>query len=122
MGGASRVDAIILQGHLDMVCEKLATCHHNFETDSIAYYIENGTMCTKGTTLGADNGAAISYMLRLLESTDTVHPDLECIFTTKEETGLYEAACLDMSSLKGCRSINLDAAGGGVLVRCYPKW
>ena len=86
-----------------MVCEKLSTCDHDFLMDPIPYDIEEGIMRTKGTTLGADDGIAISYMLRLLETDDVIHPDLECVFTTEEETGLYGAAALNMSLLKGKR-------------------
>lgn len=131
--GATKKEAIILQGHLDMVCEKLGTCEHNFEKDPIPYYIEDGIMRTEGTTLGADNGTAISYMLRLLESEDVIHPDLECVFTTEEETGLYGAQALEMSGLTGRRLINLDAGpegymlvgsagGGGISVSCKVHW
>lgn len=131
--GAVKTDAVILQGHLDMVCEKLGTCEHNFETDPIPYYIEDGIMRTKGTTLGADDGIAISYMLRLLEATDVIHPDLECVFTTGEEVGLCGAVGLDMNGLKGRHLINLDAGpegcmlvgsagGGGVLISCPIQW
>lgn len=116
-----------------MVCEKLSTCDHDFLMDPIPYYIEEGIMRTKGITLGADDGIAISYMLRLLETDDVIHPDLECVFTTEEETGLYGAAALDMSLLKGKRLINLDAgpegcmlvgsAGGtGAIFSCPVQW
>ncbi|MEE0880353.1 MAG: aminoacyl-histidine dipeptidase, partial [Turicibacter sp.] len=129
---AVKTSAVILQGHLDMVCEKLGTCEHNFETDPIPYYIEDRIMRTKGTTLGADDGIAISYMLRLLEATDVIHPDLECVFTTGEEVGLCGAVEFDMNHLKGRHLINLDAGpegcmlvgsagGGGVLISCPIK-
>lgn len=101
--------AVILQGHLDIVCQKTDDCDIDFLTDGLDIYVDGDYIKAKGTTLGADNGIAVAMILSILESDDIAHPPLEAVFTTDEETGMYGAKALDMSVLKGRRMINLDS-------------
>lgn len=105
-------DPVLLQGHMDMVCEKVAGCSHDFDTEPIDLYIENGILKAHGTTLGADNAVGCSYMLALL-ALDLAHPALECAFTVREEVGLLGALALKADYFKAKRYINLDFGGGG---------
>ena len=104
--------AVILQGHTDMVCEKNADCNHNFDTDPIDLYIEDGMLKARGTTLGADNGVGCAYMLAML-AMDLPHPALECVFTVQEEIGLIGAFALKAEDFTAKRYINLDYGAGG---------
>lgn len=100
---------VILQGHLDIVCQKTDDCEIDFLTDGLDIYVDGDYIKAKGTTLGADNGIAVAMILAILESDDIAHPPIEAVFTTDEETGMYGAKALDMSVLKGKRMINLDS-------------
>ncbi|MBQ1504816.1 MAG: beta-Ala-His dipeptidase [Oscillospiraceae bacterium] len=104
------VDAqpVILQGHTDMVCEKLPEIEHDFLRDPIELIVEDGWIRANGTTLGADNGVAVAMMLAILDDETLAHPPLECVFTVCEETGLEGVLSLDPSILKGRKLINLD--------------
>ena len=104
---------VILQGHIDMVCEKNNDTVHNFDTDAIQTYIEDGWMHAKGTTLGADDGIGVAMALAVLTSTEVKHPALECLFTVDEETGLTGANCMPAGKLSGTRLINLDNEDDG---------
>lgn len=103
---------IMLQGHLDMVCESNRGTEHDFLHDPIELILDNDILHANGTTLGADNGVAVAIMLALLDS-DVPHPALECLFTTEEETGLNGMRTFDASKAKARRLINLDSAGEG---------
>lgn len=105
--------AVMLQAHIDMVCEKEPTSNHNFERDALPIYVEDGYLKSKGTTLGADDGAGVAYMLAVLEDDTLKHPALECIFTVSEETTMLGANELDVSKLKARRLINLDGEAEG---------
>lgn len=105
-------ETVILQAHSDMVCEKNADCAHDFDTEPLELYVEDGWLMAKGTTLGADDGMGCAYMLALLAS-DFPHPALECVFTVQEEVGLYGAFALKKEDFKGTRYINLDFGAGG---------
>lgn len=110
---------IILQAHMDMVCEKNSDVVHNFETDPILTYIDGDWVKAQGTTLGADNGIGISMMLAILVSKKIAHPALECLFTVDEETGLSGAFALEQNFLSGERLINLDSEDDGeIFVGC----
>jgi dipeptidase D len=110
---------VILQAHMDMVCEKNNDVEHNFETDSIETFIEGDWVKAKGTTLGADNGIGMAFMLSALASDDLRHPALECLFTTDEETGLTGAFALEDNFLTGKTLINLDSEDDGeIFVGC----
>lgn len=110
---------VILQAHMDMVCEKNSDVSFNFDTDSIQTYIDGDWVKAKGTTLGADNGIGMSLMLAVLASNNLKHPALECLFTVDEETGLTGAFALDNKLLKGEVLINLDSEDDGeIFVGC----
>ncbi|MBE6836733.1 MAG: aminoacyl-histidine dipeptidase [Ruminococcus sp.] len=102
-------EPVILQGHLDMVCQKTDDCEIDFENDGLDVYVDGDYLKAKGTTLGADNGIAISMILAVLESNNISHPPIEAVFTIDEEIGLIGANVLDKSVLKSKRMINLDA-------------
>lgn len=108
-------EPVILQGHLDMVCEKTADSAHDFKKDPIILQIENGFVTAKDTTLGADNGIAVAMALALLDSTDIPHPPLEVLFTVDEEVGMTGAQNIDLSGLNGTMLINLDSEEEDVL-------
>ncbi len=110
---------IILQSHMDMVCEKNSDTEFNFDIDPIQTYIDGDWVKAKGTTLGADNGIGMSMMLAVLASNELQHPALECLFTVDEETGLTGAFALDNNLLKGSVLINLDSEDDGeIFVGC----
>ena len=121
--GYEKCEPIILQGHLDMVCQKTPESSIDFTKDGLDLYIDGDFVKAKGTTLGADNGIAVAMVLAILDSADIPHPPIEAVFTTDEETGMIGARALDMSVLRGKRMINLDSetenivtvscAGGG---------
>ncbi len=105
--GYENEPALLLQGHMDMVCEKDADSEHNFERDGLKLFVENGLLGARGTSLGGDNGIAVAMMLNLL--TTDKHPTLECLFTVEEETGLAGAKGFDCSNITAKRMINLDS-------------
>ena len=111
--GKEQVPTIILQSHVDMVCEKNNDVIHNFETDPIQIYIDNGWVKAKGTTLGADDGIGVACALAILASDELEHGPLECLFTTDEETGLTGANALKPGFLTGSTLINLDTEEEG---------
>lgn len=106
--------AVILQGHMDMVCEKTKGLGHDFSKDPIPLKIDGDFVRTDGTTLGADNGIAVAYGLALLDSADIPHPPLELLVTTSEETGMDGAYALDAGPLTGKTLLNIDAENEGV--------
>lgn len=106
---------VILQSHLDMVCEKKAGSQHDFSKDPINAVIENGWMIAKDTTLGADCGIGIATTLAILEDKEAIHGPLECLFTSSEETGMDGAFGLEDTFLKGKILINLDSEDEGEL-------
>ena len=117
--GYEKHKTIILQSHIDMVCEKNSDVVHDFDTDPIQTYIDGDWVKAKGTTLGADNGIGMSMMLAVLASDDLKHPALECLFTVDEETGLTGAFALKQNFLSGEIVINLDSEDDGeVFVGC----
>lgn len=107
-------EAIILQGHTDMVCEKLDDSDFNFDTDPIKFTVEDNKIIAKETTLGADNGIAVAMILAILESDEYKHPKIEALFTATEETGMVGAKNLDGSKLEAKTLINLDSESEGV--------
>lgn len=113
-GGEGR-PPVILQGHMDMVCEKVHGCDHDFETQGIDMYVtEDGWLTANGTTLGGDDGIADATMMTLLDDDTLTYPPLECVFTTDEEVGLLGANVLDYSKLDGRLMLNLDSEDEGV--------
>ncbi|WP_443662702.1 aminoacyl-histidine dipeptidase [Dysosmobacter sp.] len=112
--GAENAAPVMLQGHLDMVCEKLAGVEHDFETEGLDLIVEDGVLRANGTTLGGDNGAAVALMMTVLDDDTLRHPPLECVFTVCEEVGLDGAKALDKSQLDSRTMINLDSEEEGV--------
>lgn len=106
--------AVIIQGHMDMVCEKARGYRHDFSKDPLSLKVEGDIVRADGTTLGADNGIAVAYALALLDSTDIPHAPLEVLVTTSEETGMFGAAVLDAGHLTGTTLLNIDAENEGV--------
>jgi dipeptidase D len=106
---------VVLQSHIDMVCEKNNDVDHDFEKDPIEVYIEEGWVKAKGTTLGADDGIGIAAALAILDSNDIPHGPLEALFTVDEETGLTGAFGLQPDFLKGKILLNLDSEDEGQL-------
>ena len=117
--GYENHEGIILQAHMDMVCEKNGDVEHDFMNDPIQTYIDGDWLKAKGTTLGADNGIGISMALAAISNPDLKHPAIECLFTVDEETGLTGAEKLKDGMLKGCRLINLDSEDDGqIFIGC----
>lgn len=117
--GGKMAAPIIIQGHIDMVCEKEADCDIDFESEGLRLKIEDGFITAEGTTLGGDDGIAVAYALAVLDSSDIPHPPLECVFTVDEEIGMLGAAALDMSQIKGRKLLNIDSEEEGyLLVSC----
>lgn len=117
--GYEDASAVILQGHMDMVCEKRPDVDHDFTKDPLNISVKDGYVTANGTTLGGDDGIAVAYGLALLESKDLAHPALEVLITVDEEIGLLGAEGFDCSVLKGKRLINLDSeAEGSLWISC----
>jgi dipeptidase D len=110
---------VILQSHLDMVCEKNSDVTHDFERDPIETVVDGEWVRAKGTTLGADNGIGVAAELALLDSDGIAHGPLECLFTADEETGLTGAAALSDGFLNGRTLLNLDSEDEGeIFIGC----
>ena len=117
--GKENLPTVILQGHVDMVCEKNSGTIHDFEKDPIETYIDGDWAKAKGTTLGADNGIGVAAALAILASDDIEHGKLECLLTVDEETGLTGAYALGKDFLTGDIMINLDTEEEGeVYIGC----
>lgn len=111
--GYESAPTVILQGHMDMVCEKNKGTVHDFEKDPIKLRIDEDMIYAYGTTLGADNGIALAYSLALLASKDIPHPSLEVLFTSDEENTMSGAPAVDAGKLSGKLLINLDSEEEG---------
>lgn len=99
---------VVMQSHLDMVCQQNAGTNHDFENTGIDMYIDGDWVRAKGTTLGADNGIGVATIMAILESTDIPHPAIEALFTIDEETGMTGAIGLEEGRVKGKILLNLD--------------
>lgn len=106
-------EPLMLEAHLDMVNEKNNDSQHDFDTNPLDLYIEDGFLHARGTTLGADDGYGVAYMLAILTDPAVKHPPLECVFTVQEEVGLCGALAFDTSDLKAKRMIGLDSETEG---------
>ena len=113
--GYENAEPVILQGHLDMVCQKEESLDFDFLKDPIEAYPDGDFIKAKGTTLGADNGIAVAMIMAVLASRDLPHPPIEAVFTTDEEIGMIGAKKLDASVLKGRKLINLDSEEANIL-------
>lgn len=107
--------AVVLQSHMDMVCEKNSDTHHDFFKDAIQPVIDGDWVSAKGTTLGADDGIGMAAQLAILASDTIEHPKLECLFTVDEETGLTGAFAIKPGFVNGRTLINLDSEDEGEL-------
>ncbi len=117
--GYENADAIIIQGHMDMVCEKENGCDINFEKDGLDLYVDGDFLKARGTTLGGDDGIAVAYALAILSSNELSHPRLEVVITVDEEIGMLGAEGIDLSMLKGHKMLNIDSdVEGHFLTSC----
>ncbi len=110
---------VILQSHMDMVCEKNADSDFNFMTDAIETYVDGEWMKAKGTTLGADDGIGMAMQMAVLLSDNIEHGPIECVFTRDEETGLTGAEGMKPGFMSGDYLINIDSEDEGqIFVSC----
>ena len=127
--GCEKASPLLLQGHLDMVCEKNMDYDSRFDfaTDPLRLAVMDDYVYAKGTTLGGDDGIAVAYMLAILDDDSIVHPPLECLFTSDEETGMTGMCGFDASFIRSKRMINIDnetegeilvSSAGGRKVKC----
>lgn len=105
---------VVLQGHMDMVCEKDESCPIDMETQGLDVTHDGQWVYANGTTLGGDDGIAVAYALALMADKSIAHPPLEVVITVDEETGMYGAAGIDLSMLQGRTLINIDSEDEGV--------
>lgn len=112
--GREQAQTLVLQSHLDMVCEKTPACRHDFSRDPLRLYCDGDWLRAEGTTLGADNGIGIALAMALAEDRELPHPTLELLFTVAEETGLSGAAHLEPGFFSGRLLLNLDSEEEGV--------
>lgn len=113
--GYENSPVVVLQGHLDMVCEKDIDCPLDMAKDGLFLNTDGEWVWANGTTLGGDDGIAVAMMLAILEDNVLAHPPLEALFTTDEETGMDGAIGLDGAHIAGRRLINIDSENEGVL-------
>ncbi len=107
--GYENTPTVILQGHMDMVCEKNSNIQHDFDNDPIKTIVDGEWVKAEGTTLGADNGIGMAAMLAVMASKDVIHGPIEALFTVDEETGLTGACKLGKDMLSGNILLNLDS-------------
>ena len=100
---------VILQGHMDMVCETAPDCTKDMAREGLDLFVDGDTIGARVTTLGGDDGIAVAMALAILDADDIPHPPLEVVITVDEETGMLGAAALDASVLKGRTMLNLDS-------------
>lgn len=113
--GYEQSEPVILQGHLDMVCEREEGCETDMEKEALEVCTDGVKVWARGTTLGGDDGIAVAYILAILASDTIAHPPIEALFTSDEEIGMLGARALDVSDLSGKRLINIDSEEEGVL-------
>ena len=113
--GKENLKPVVLQSHLDIVCEKNSDVRHDFDNDPIVPVIDGDWITAEGTTLGADDGIGIAAQLAILESNDIEHGPLECLFTVDEESGMTGAHDIDPDFVKSRILINLDSEDEGEL-------
>lgn len=117
--GYENAEPVIIQGHMDMVCEKENGSTIDFEKDGLELYVDDGFVKAKDTTLGGDDGIAVAYALALLDSKELKHPRLEVVITVDEEIGMLGAVDIDLSMLKGHIMLNIDSdVEGEFLTSC----
>ncbi|MEG0806169.1 MAG: aminoacyl-histidine dipeptidase [Lachnospiraceae bacterium] len=114
--GYEQSDPVIIQGHLDMVCEKDEGVTIDFEKDGLDLYVDGEFLKARGTTLGGDDGIAVAYALAILDSNELQHPRLEVIFTVDEETGMEGVQGIDLTPITGKKLLNIDSDEEGVIL------
>lgn len=114
--GYEKSSPVIIQGHLDMVCEKDNNCNIDMQTQGLELVLGGDMVSAVGTTLGGDDGIAVAYGLAILASEDIPHPPLEVIFTVDEEIGMLGAAYIDCSQIKSHTMLNIDSEEEGILL------
>lgn len=107
-------ESVILQGHMDMVCEKDTGCPLDMAVDGLDVTHDGCCIFAKGTTLGGDDGIAVAYALAILDDNTIAHPPLEVIITVDEEIGMLGAAAMDLADVKGRTMLNLDSEDEGI--------
>lgn len=112
--GKENAPTVILQGHMDMVGDKMPGSDHDFLKDPLKLKTEGDFISAEGTTLGGDDGIAVAYALAILDDDSIIHPPIEAVFTVDEEIGLLGAAALDTSVLKGRIMLNMDSEDEGI--------
>ncbi len=125
--GYENAAPVILQGHMDMVCEKAPDCSIDMEKEGLSLKVDGDWIFAEGTTLGGDDGIAVAMAMAVLDSKELSHPRIEAVFTVDEEIGLIGAGHIDVSPLKGNKMINIDSeeegvftvsCAGGVTAKC----
>lgn len=114
--GYENAEPVIIQGHMDMVCEKENGVDIDFEKDGLNLYVDGDFLKAKGTTLGGDDGIAIAYAFAILDDDTLEHPPIEVVITVDEEIGMFGAAGIDLSVLKGKKLLNIDSDEEGVFL------
>lgn len=112
--GYENSEAVIIQGHMDMVCEKIASCEKEMDIEGLDIFVDGDFVRADGTTLGADNGVAVAMAMALLASDDIPHPPIVAVITTDEEIGMLGAVAIDMSDVSAKKMINIDSEDEGV--------
>ncbi len=114
--GRESEEPIIMQGHMDMVCEVRPGADKDMEKEGLELYVEGDYVHAKDTTLGGDDGIAVAYMLAIADDESVSHPPLEFIITVSEEVGMEGANAIDLSMLKGHKMLNLDSEDEGIFL------
>lgn len=114
--GYENEEPVILQGHMDMVCEKEEGCEIDFFRDPLKLRVDGDLISAEGTTLGGDDGVAVAYALAILSDHSFPHPRLEVVLTVSEEVGMEGAKGIDLSMLKGHKLLNLDSEQEGIML------
>ena len=112
--GYEDAPAVIVQGHIDMVCAKAPGCEKNMAEEGLELFTDGDLIGARGTSLGGDDGAAVAMILALLDDPSLPRPRLEAVLTADEETGMFGAQGLDVSALRGRTMLNLDREAEGV--------
>ena len=114
--GYENVEPVILQGHMDMVCEKTPDCNKDMNEEGLDLEVNGDFISARGTTLGGDDGIAVAYALAILDDDTIKHPRLEFVCTVSEEVGMEGASGIDVSMLKGKKLLNMDSEDEGIML------
>lgn len=113
--GYENADPVMIQGHIDMVCEQTPGSDIDMTKDGLDLYVDGDWLRAKDTTLGGDDGIAVAMALAVLDSKEYKHPKLDCVFTVDEEVGLLGAVALDASKIEARKMINIDSEEEGII-------